>query len=362
MDTIITIIVFCLVLGFLVGIHEFGHFMVAKHFGVYCPQFSIGMGPKLISKKIGETEYELSLLPIGGFVTMAGETDQEDNEELKDVPLERTIKGLSCWKKVAVFSAGVIMNFISSFIIVVLVYFISVPVSSNSSTLGTIVEDSPAYEAGLMVSDTINQISTVDGEHTFLIGSFDELTTALNKEANGYEGDTMTFIVSVTRNNEYIDIYVEATYNESTGNYYLGVSPTTRRLSLSESISYGFDYCKESCLLIFETLGNLVTDSANTIDQLSGPVGIYQATSEITSTGQISYVFLFAAMLGLNLGVFNLLPIPGLDGAQILIAVCERIIGREIPSKIKLVLQLAGLALVFGLMIVVTFNDVLRLF
>lgn len=362
MDTVITAIVFCLVLGFLISIHEFGHFMVAKSFGVYCSQFSLGMGPKLLSKKFGETEYELRLLPIGGFVSMAGEVDQEDNEELKDVPFERTLKGIAWWKRILVFFAGPFMNFLSAFVIVFIIFTFTMQVSTNSNKLGSVIENSPAYEAGMIAGDTIQSITSTTTNNQYLIGSFSDLDDALNKTVNGYEGDTHDFNVTVNRNNELVNLLVKAKYNPDTDKYYLGVSSTTRKLTLDESITGTINYCGEISMMIVNTLKKLVTEAKDTVGQLSGPVGIFQATGEATKTGDISTIFLFCSMLSLNLGIFNLLPVPGLDGAQALIVLVEKIIGKELSTKFKLILQICGLALVFGLMIIVTFNDVLRLF
>lgn len=362
MQNIINIIVFIFVLGSIIIIHELGHFIAAKYFGVYCGQFSIGMGPKLWSKKIGETEYELRALPIGGFVSMAGEADQEENEEMKDLPVERTLKGIKTWKKVTIFLAGVIMNFVSAFVILVAVYALAMPVSTNSSTLGFVQENSPAMSAGIQKDDTINKITIEESKKEFLIGSFSDLSVALNKEENNYTGDTLLINVSITRDKQEYNIPVIATFNEQTGNYYLGVSPITRSLTFIESVKYSADTFKTTSLMIFTTLGKLVTESKETIGQLSGPAGIYQATSQITESGNIANIFLWISMLGINIGVFNLLPIPGLDGSQVLFALAEKAIGREIPIKLKYALQLAGLALVFGLMIIVTINDLFRIF
>lgn len=362
MQNIINIIVFIFVLGSIIIIHELGHFIAAKYFGVYCGQFSIGMGPKLWSKKIGETEYELRALPIGGFVSMAGEADQEENEEMKNLPVERTLKGIKTWKKVTIFLAGVIMNFVSAFVILVAVYALAMPVSTNSSTLGFVQENSPAMSAGIQKDDTINKITIEESKKEFLIGSFSDLSVALNKEENNYTGDTLLINVSITRDKQEYNIPVIATFNEQTGNYYLGVSPITRSLTFIESVKYSADTFKTTSLMIFTTLGKLVTESKETIGQLSGPAGIYQATSQITESGNIANIFLWISMLGINIGVFNLLPIPGLDGSQVLFALAEKAIGREIPIKLKYALQLAGLALVFGLMIIVTINDLFRIF
>lgn len=362
MQNIINFIVFFLVLGFIIIIHELGHFIAAKYFGVYCGQFSIGMGPKLWSKKIGETNYELRALPIGGFVSMAGEVDQEDNEEMKNLPVERTLLGIKTWKKIVIFLAGVIMNFVSAYIIIVAVYAIALPVSTNSSTLGVIQDNSPAMIAGIQEKDTINKITVNETGKEFLIGSFSDLSLALNKAENNYTGEVLELNILITRDKQEYRIPVTATYNEDTGNYFLGVSPETRHLTFVESIEYGFETFKTTSLLIFTTLGKLITDSKETIGQLSGPAGIYQATSQITESGNIANIFLWVSMLGINIGVFNLLPIPGLDGSQVLFAVVEKIMGREIPIKLRYALQLAGLALVFGLMIIVTVNDLFKIF
>ena len=115
-------------------------------------------------------------------------------------------------------------------------------------------------------------------------------------------------------------------------------------------------------LMIFDTLAKLVTDTKQTVGQLSGPVGIYQVTSEVRQQGNLSSMLVLVSMLSVNIGVFNLLPIPGLDGSQIMFAIIERMIGREIPTKLRYVLQLVGLALVFGLMIVVMIQDVIKFF
>ena len=162
MQTLINIVVFILILGIVVLVHELGHFLTAKSFGVYCSEFSIGMGPKLFSRKVWETEYEIRALPIGGFVSMAGEADN-DIEEFKDVPFERTLKGISCWKKCVVFLAGVFMNFVLSLVILISVYcFINV--QTNTSEIGTVVPDSPAMMAGLEAGDTISKITYNDQE------------------------------------------------------------------------------------------------------------------------------------------------------------------------------------------------------
>ena len=355
MQTLINIIVFILILGIVVLIHEFGHFITAKSFGVYFNEFSIGMGPKLFSKKIGETEYEIRALPIGGFVSMAGEADNEI-EEFKDVPFERTINGISCWKKVVVFLAGVFMNFILSIVILIGVYSF-IEVQDNTPVIGSVSDNGPAMMAGIEAGDRITKIA-YDGEE-YIIGSYDDIREVMGKIES--DDKTVTVEVELVRDSKTLTKQVNAQYSEESGMFILGVISGTRQLSFFEAVNYAFDQFKTLSLLIFTTLGQLFTDTANTIGQLSGPAGIYSTTAQITATGSISQLLIFLALISTNVGIFNLLPIPGLDGCQVIFALVEKMIGRELPLKLRYALQLAGLALVFALLIYVTINDVSRI-
>lgn len=358
MQTLINIVVFILILGIVVLVHELGHFLTAKSFGVYCSEFSIGMGPKLFSRKVGETEYEIRALPIGGFVSMAGEADN-DIEEFKDVPFERTLKGISCWKKCVVFLAGVFMNFVLSLVILISVYcFINV--QTSTSEIGTVTENSPAMMAGLEAGDTISKITYNDQEN--IIASFSDIQKVLDNANLKSDSKQISLKVEIIRNGKTMTKNVNANYDKDNNSYIMGIKAATRKLSFFEAVNYGLDQFKTMALLIFTTLGKLITDSANTIGQLSGPAGIYNVTSEITQTGSISQLLILLSLLSTNIGMFNLLPIPGLDGCQVIFAVVEKIIGRELPIKFKYALQIMGLLLVFGLMIFVTINDISKIF
>lgn len=359
MQTIINLLVFFLILGVIIMIHEFGHFITAKFFGVYCSEFSLGMGPKLYGKKKGETEYQIRALPIGGYVAMAGEADQEDNELMKDVPFERTLKGIKTWKKCVIMLAGVFMNFVLAIVLLIGIYSF-VDVQTNTSEIGTVVENQGAQQAGLQKGDVINAISIGDAE--YMIGSFSDIQSVLSNQNIQSGEEEITLTVTYTRNSQELKTDVVAKYQSSTDSYIIGISAATRHLSFFEAIKYGFNQFIIYATLIFTTLGKLITDMTHTIGQLSGPVGIYSVTQQVTESGSISMLLSLTALLSTNIGMFNLLPIPGLDGSQVLFALIERAVGREIPQKIKYTLQMAGLLLVFGLMILVTINDVGRLF
>lgn len=359
MQTIINIIVFFLILGAIVLIHELGHFLTAKLFGVYCAEFSIGMGPKLFSKKKGETEYQIRALPIGGYVAMAGEADQEDNEIMKDVPYERTLKGIKTWKKCVIMLAGVFMNFVLALVLLIGIYSF-VEVQTNTSEIGSVVKNKGAALAGIEAGDVINKITINNEEH--IIASFSDIQEVLDNENLQLDTDTITMKVGLTRNKHYLEKKVTAKYNNETKSYVMGITAAMKQLTFAEAIRQGINQFIEYALLIFTTLGKLITDMTHTVSQLSGPVGIYTVTAQVTQTGSISTLLSLTALLSTNIGMFNLLPIPGLDGSQVLFALIEKVIRREIPTRIKYALQMAGLILVFGLMIFVTVNDIGKFF
>lgn len=360
MQTIINIIVFLLILGSIIIIHELGHFLAAKYFGVYCSQFSIGFGPKIWSKQGKETEYELRALPFGGFVAMAGEEGQEDNEDFKDIPVERTLKGIKTYQKIIVFIAGVLMNFLLAIVVIFGVNITSGQLPVNNAEIGEISENSAAEKYNLQVGDIIKKIDVVDTGQSFLISNFEDVD--LTQKVLNTTASSIHVKITIERDQTEKTIPMEVNYNQSEARYIIGVTQSTRDMTIVEAFQYTFVSFGSMSIAIFKAIGQLVTQFAQTINQLSGPAGIYQITAEVTKTGQIAYIFSLLAMLSVNVGIFNLMPIPGLDGCQVLFAIVEKIIGRELPEKLKVVLQMIGLGLVILLMIIVTYQDLLRIF
>ena len=359
MQNIINIIVFLLILGSIIIIHELGHFLAAKYFGVYCSQFSIGFGPKIWSKQGKETEYEIRALPFGGFVAMAGEEDQMDNEELKDVPVERTLKGIKMYQKVIIFLAGVFMNFVLAIVIIFGVNLTSGQLPVNVAQIGSIDENSAAAKYHLEVGDIIEKIEVQETGKSYMISNFEDIN--FNQDLLNTKNQTITMNITVKRDNQEKTIPVKVDYNNDEGKYIIGITQATRSMTLVESFQYTFVSFAQMSGAIFVALGQLITKFSQTIGQMSGPAGIYQITAQVTETGQISYILSLLAMLSVNIGIFNLMPIPGLDGCQVLFAIVEKVIGRELPQKLKLILQMIGLGLVILLMIIVTYQDILRI-
>ena len=292
---------------------------------------------------------------------MAGEADQEDNEDMKDVPFERTLQGKKAYQRVIIFLAGVFMNFVLAFTVLFASNFFGGEVPLNIVQIGEIQSNSPAEQYGLMVDDIIEKMYIEESDKTFLISSYDDLPDVFNKETFGTTTDTIHTIITVKRGDETKDLNVVMKYNETTERYLLGITHKTRSMTLVESLKYTIIDVADMSTSIVDALKQLVVNFSSTVKQLSGPAGIYTVTAEVTETGQITYIFRLLGLLSINIGIFNLLPIPGLDGYQVLLTIAERIVGRELPQKVKLALQLAGLALVMLLMIFVTYQDLMRI-
>lgn len=362
MQTIINILVFIVVLGSIITIHELGHFIAAKAFGVFCSEFSLGMGPSLWHKKKGETTYHIRALPIGGYVAMAGEVDQEENEIMKDVPFERTIKGIKTWKQVVVMSAGVFMNFVLAFVLLFTITLAKGQLSVNNNVIGNVLDDGAAVEIGILEGDAIVDVYFNSTDTHYSIETMADLSSALSPKNNGIHTDQTEATITYIRDGQTHTANGILNYNSEREAFYLGVQVATRNMTVVESIQYSLDEIKEMSMMIFTTLGKLVTDSKNTISQLSGPAGIYQVTSEVTESGQYTTLVVLIAALSVNVGIFNLLPIPGLDGSQILFSLLEKAMGHPISTNVRYYLQVAGMLLVFGLMIIVTIQDISRMF
>lgn len=345
-----------LLLGIIVSIHELGHFLAAKLFGVYCGEFSIGMGPKLISFQGKETKYSLRLLPIGGFVQMAGETDSGiEGVVEEDVPFERTIKGIARWKQIVIMLAGIFMNFILAWVLFTgIVFNQGVSVSSDAPLVGSVMSGSPAYKAGFKENDLILSVEYSDGKIIYP-ETFSEMSVAnIGQEKNER-------IYTVKRSDEIISITVVPTYFEDQDAYLIGISAEIRTEypNLIEASLIGAQTMTQVAGAIFDSLIDLF--KGQNLDQLSGPIGIYTVTEQQASLGMVNYIWLIA-LLSLNVGIFNAIPLPILDGGRALLAVIEILRGKPISEKLEQGMMMAGLILLIGLMIFATGQDILRLF
>lgn len=350
-----TIIYFLLLLCMIILIHEAGHLIAAKIFGVYCYEYSFGMGPLLLKKKGKETQYSLRLLPIGGYVAMAGETDGDELYPDVVVPEGRRITEIAPWKKIIIMLAGVFMNFVLAFLIFSLVILSQGQyTTSPKAIVASVVEDSPALKAGFQEGDKIISITKEDGSScnpdTFL---------DMQSFSSGYSG-VETY--EVERDGEVITISCTPEYNEESDSYLIGIqgeAAVVNDVNILNCWKYGIDEMYSITKLMLTTLKALIFHGSG-LNQLSGPVGIYEATETYASYG-IATFMLLVAQLSLNVGIFNLLPLPVLDGGQVVITVLEWITHRTFSQKVKMGIMIACWVLLIGLMVFVTWNDISRL-
>ena len=344
---------FVLMLGIIVFIHELGHFACAKHYGVYCGEFSIGMGPVLFKRQRGETQYSIRAFPIGGFVSMAGEED--DTKKDAHVPFERTIHGIKPHQQIVVMLAGIVMNFLLAFIIFVgISMYQGAIVESGLPSIESVSEEGAAIDAGFKANDYILDMTGVDDNKKRVVKSINDIVEIINLYPQSY-------VYSVERGEEIISIEAEARFSEESSIYLLGITSQNviKEIEWYESFGYGVDQVVESSTLIFKTIGTLV--QGENLDKLSGPVGIYQMAGDALSAGWITYLSLLA-ILSINLGVFNALPLPVLDGGRSVIVLIETASGRKINEKILTAIMGVSMLMLLALMFYASWNDILRLF
>ncbi|MDO4520132.1 MAG: M50 family metallopeptidase [Erysipelotrichaceae bacterium] len=350
-----TIIYFLILLSMIIVIHEAGHLLAAKKFGVYCYEFAFGMGPLIWQKKGKETKYSIRAIPIGGYVSMAGEQDGDDLNPDVQVPAGRRLTDKPWWQKIIIMLAGVTMNFLLAWVIFSLsMLAVGGWRAPAKAVVNEVVAGSPAEAAGFMPGDRIVRVTKEDGSSI-------EPDTYVDMQAfsAGYSG-VETYIVE--RDGEQIELEVTPRYSEEDDAYLIGIVGTSGELvpvTLLNCWYYGAAEMGMIAKLLFTTLAGLL--HGHGLSNLSGPVGIYQATETYAAMGFMSFMLL-VAQLSLNVGIFNLLPLPVLDGGQIVITLAETIVGRKLNDRIKTGLMLACWVVLIGFMLFVTWQDIARLF
>lgn len=420
------IIYFLLGLSFLIFFHELGHFIFAKLFKVYVYEFSLFMGPKLLQKKIGETKYSIRLLPIGGYVSMAGENDtqsdrnekeeletidavaslredtdalpvvdikdkKKEEEQLPDVPFERTLPGIANWKKLIIMFAGPMFNIILCFILLI-AYFLSVPTSKVNVT-----DSSALYTTGLRSDDEIKEMyvyfyegdsytqtktanklaagayltdieyyksleSVYNGAFEYLYEKvtnvypdFVNAPTSVKEEIKFITVDSKEYIYKTTYNITYLEDKSAIDSTSYPTLETLGMTASGDKLSFNKSISSSAKLEVKMAGAIYNALGSLF--SKNGLDNVAGPVGMYSIATSFMDEGFMYYLY-FIAMISVNLGIMNLLPFPALDGGKIVITIIEMIRRKRVNPKVEGILNAVGFALLMGFMAFITFKDI----
>ena len=417
-----TAIAFILIFGLLVFFHEFGHFLFAKRAGIMVREFAIGMGPKIYGKTHGETIYTLRLLPIGGYVRMAGEdmdgtelqpgyrvgliVDEDNvvkkiifnqnNKQLPDLlfleveradlenelfvegydeeeklvrynvardcilvengketliaPYDRQFNAKTVGQRAMTIFAGPLFNFILAFIIYLLIGLIN-GVPTYEPIITEVVENDPAAQAGMLAGD---KVVGIDGQ---VVEKWQDLAAIVQD----HPGENIT--VTVDRNGQQVNLNMKVKEIEQNGEKYgqIGVKyESPREFNPLKAVVYGAQETYNMTAKIFELLGMLITGKF-TIDALSGPVGIYKATEQVAQYGFMNLMN-WAAMLSINLGIMNLLPLPALDGGRLLFFGFEAVRGKPIDRQKEGLVHFVGIVLLMILMVVVTWNDIQRFF
>ena len=356
MSSIIGIIAFLFMLSFIVVIHELGHFLVARYFGVYCHEFSIGMGPAIYQKKGEMTTFSIRAIPFGGYVMMAGENDGSQDEEegwLKDVPEEQRLYAKSTWKQILILAAGVFMNILIAWVIFVgLTMYRGYVTGDPLPVVYEVVENSPAQAAGLKPDDTIIALEA-DGEKVILDDQND-MSEFIQYHHNEVD-------VTVERDGKQFHTKLTPAYDEEMQGYLIGITSLVdvKEIKWYEAFKYGTKDLIDTTATIYRSFAMLFRGKG--LENLSGPAGIYSVTTKTVSYGLSSYIALIG-IISLNIGIFNLIPIPALDGGRIFILLIEKLLGRKVNQKFVEKIIIGSFILLIGLLVFATYIDLVRMF
>lgn len=320
-------IIFIFCISFIIFIHELGHLLWAKFFGVYVHEFAIGFGPKLISKQFKETYYSIRLIPLGGFVSMAGETKDQDNcQNISDNMLFINKKW---WQKIIILLGGIINNLLCFFIIFTII------------TLNNGIIDHLKIES-VNVGSVAEKIGLLPNDELLNISDASEIK--------------QNVVLEVKRGNNNLNIVVDYQNQEKLG---ISLSAVNRKINLFEAII-------NTTQLGITTIGATMVAVAKLFvgkgfENVNGIVGVYDMTSKISHFGILAIIN-WIGILSLSIGAFNLFPIPMCDGGRIVMVLIEKIIGKSIPTKIENFLLTGSALLLILLMIIITYVDISRLF
>jgi regulator of sigma E protease len=318
--------------------HELGHFVFARATGIYVNEFAVGLGPRVFGIKGKETEFVLRAIPFGGACMMLGEDEEDANP--------RAFNQKKIWQRMLVIFGGPLMNFLTAIFIFIIVFMV-MGMPSGSNIVGEVVAGQAAQTAGIRAGDAIvevNDTATAD---------WNQVVTAISQQEVG-----APLALTVERDGQYLELAVQPYFDESSQRWLIGISQQMETVSLGQSIKLGF---QQSYYMTKALLGALVgMISGQMAVDVAGPVGVISIVGQAAETGWQNLLIL-TAFLCINLGVINLLPIPALDGSRLVFLAVEGVRRKPLPREKEGMIHFIGFALLIGLMVIITFQDVLRL-
>ncbi len=348
----ITLFIFAAVLSVLILVHEWGHFFVAKRLGIRVERFSLGFGPKIFAVKGKETEYQLSAFPLGGYVKMAGETRDEPLKGEKWEYLSRKV-----WERFAVVFAGPLLNYLLAFFVFMFVFIVGNP--QMTSKIGKIMEGYPAQKAGLLEGDRVFSVNETE------VPYWDDVTGRIRQTPQGH---SVRLVIQRDQKELRFDIVPtsieqKTLFGERKTVALIGISPSEEvtfvRYPFFQAGAMAAKQVWQLTALTFKALSRMMTGRMAVKESLTGPIGIFVITQQAARLG-IRYLLQMIAVLSTSLAIFNVLPIPVLDGGHLFFLIVEKLKGKPVSERIQEISQQVGMTLLVGLMLVVFYNDFSR--
>lgn len=338
----LTILATIFVFGIIVFIHEFGHFITAKASGMRVDEFAVGFGPAIAKKRKGETLYSIRAIPLGGYNKIAG----MDPEEPLD---DRSFLNKPVWKRFIVIAAGAVFNFLLAIVIFFMIYAVNgIQTPSMEPVVGNMMSNSPAMTAHMTVNDRIVSIN----------GKPVNEWTDISKSLQGTANTLVPIVVNRDGVNQELTVIPEAVGND--GRAVIGINPVMNSmpLNVAEAVVQSLHTTGFVLVSMVDGIWSMITGHTNA--ELAGPIGVAQMAGQVAESG-FANLLQFTALLSLNLGVINLLPIPALDGGHLIVLIIEGITRRRLPAKALQYIQMTGIVILLALFVYATTHDISRL-
>lgn len=338
----LTILATIFVFGIIVFIHEFGHFITAKASGMRVDEFAIGFGPAIAKKRKGETLYSIRAIPLGGYNKIAG----MDPEEPLD---DRSFLNKPVWKRFIVIAAGAVFNFLLAIVIFFMIYAVNgIQTPSMEPVVGNMMSNSPAMTAHMTVNDRIVSIN----------GKPVNEWTDISKSLQGTANTLVPIVVNRDGVNQELTVIPEAVGNEGRAVIGINTVMNSMPLNVAEAVVQSLHTTGFVLVSMVDGIWSMITGHTNA--ELAGPIGVAQMAGQVAESG-FANLLQFTALLSLNLGVINLLPIPALDGGHLIVLIIEGITRRRLPAKALQYIQMTGIVILLALFVYATTHDISRL-